>query len=969
MRKKLETRRLASRDSDKLAIESKSVVDFKVPEIPIKKIQEIYKSSDLLRSKSESDIIATRSDHRRAKPAKSNDVVDKDSPRSRTHTTTTTVESKSSLYTVNDDDDEEESSDYSATAVQSYKTKSNSEEITQRNVAEVKRSSSQSSNISEEIPTEAYSERSQTEQVKTATSSRCVSERLSKESPTNIEEDLSPGSDDASLVFSRKLDNIQLHNKELNDDIHNLEHDLKELTDMMTNFSKKSRDSSSGATSKVVTEDLPRTEDNVDRDLQSRVERILSDVAIPETEDLLTSIEELDARAKSSNSGSSEVLSDGVKLVLVEQRVNRSTVSEEIPTELPSNALVERDDSKRRESEVQSVSEVMSIIASEEDKENLSPNESPHYSVRKVSSSDASSQIEAKLEKPSSRDSSNDISSNRIDPAKIEENEPTINTATEEDKISSAEEIVSEEQVISSRINDDDEGATTDNDKSVDGKIAGAREISADKLPTPEKAEEEVEVEVEVHQTSAGGKSSSESLRFELDDTIDLHQQTKPDESAMMEDSAMFLPKGESTNLETFVLRLDDESSEQPIGIRSDEFNDILEIIDRETKNTSHDEDDEPTVAPAILSLTQASAALEYDVSIRIKTTEEAAAEEDQEEESIEEEIEGKVETSEAEDPSSRDGDELLEIGVKIQVTEEDAVSSKEALISEVGSSDGEQLDNLIEVAEGKLDTVEVLTPSKDEPPKSSEGRPKTQVTVFLNRTFEVIKDPEYEDISEESLEVSEILDKTETSRVYHKSKKFTTVPEKYVIKPKSDEVLRILDELSNQSRHEAAEEIVVVPREDGSPKAPLEESEPSSGEGCLDTPRGVPEIELDSPRDVNENSRLDVEALDDDLLSGNEMLVQQQQPTTVAVGLLEGTEGTTEFRTTPMGVTSEKDIEAMIEKLKGEVSSPFFFFDCGSSFFGFCFFGLCRVAAGLFLARFSDDFEDCDVCLIRFGL
>lgn len=60
MRKKLESKKGTSKDSDKLAIESKSLADFKVPEIPLKRIQDIFKNSDLLRSRSESDLLCTK---------------------------------------------------------------------------------------------------------------------------------------------------------------------------------------------------------------------------------------------------------------------------------------------------------------------------------------------------------------------------------------------------------------------------------------------------------------------------------------------------------------------------------------------------------------------------------------------------------------------------------------------------------------------------------------------------------------------------------------------------------------------------------------------------------------------------------------------------------------------------------------------------------------------------------------------
>ena len=1167
MRKKLESKRASSKESDKLAIESKSVVDFKVPEIPIKKIQEIYKSSDLLRSKSDSDIISTRS---QGKNEKSKDykarssAAEKDSARSKS-----TTESKilSSLYTVYDDDHESsEKSDYSA--AHSHKTKSNSEEIaTQKSVAteiqEMKRSSSQSSNISEEIPSEAFSVKSQTEQIQTAktleaSSSQYISEKIEygtsaglsrsdlKESSV-VDEELTSGSDETSLIFSKKLDHIQLHNKELNDDIHNLENDLKELTEMMSNFSKKSDEKTSKSidsmektskdvektTSREIFEELPASElsvqsDNIDEDLQTRVKNILSDV-IPETDNLLSSIEALDTRIKSRE------IPDSVEKTISEH-VNKSTVTEEIPT------LEEKDETSlganHYQSEVNSVSEIIST-AVEEDKENVSPNESQPVlhkvskSLEEAISSQIQSEYDSEFEKFSSvhiqEDQSDEsmtlkktaeISVEHIISSKIDEHDNTedqIYTTTEDKiidtKISASEDIsanhivsskiveeLSIEQMESSKINEDisteqnviskiiddsagdkfidskigdqnsaeklslkitDENsinevkdkdaeessvnqsvslkivveATTDKtNEIIFNKIPGATEdkFIESKISTGEEAnepslKENNETEISIAKTESGNDwtlsdsfevqpiydKDSKSVDLELHNVSDYQDNKDEDRNGIsdMEDSAMFLPKGESTNLqETFALKLD-ESSEPRIGIRSDEFNDILEIIERETKN-----DDERTLAaapePAVLNVegqklpkidVKIDSPIECDVSVTIKTA-------DDESESIEEEIENRNDASISEDllnekSVAEDDQDLpqIEIGVKIQLVDEEDEKSKEEDGSKStspikddkvqtfeagedrGSSDGEQLDNLIEVAEGKLDTVEKLTPPKKESTSEERvekelamGKPKTHITVFLDRTFEVIKDPEYEDISEESLEVSEILDKSE-SRISQKSKKFSTIPEKYVIKSKSDEVLRILDEISGRSSSSQKEELqedrksndaktasssvfnekqvapppspeklndtenveqkehnVSTPKENSlaevsKDEVPAGDAKPtfedenaeekqedkiaSESSGGMDTPRGVSEIDMDSPRDGNDDSRLDVDALDDDLLSGNSLLLRNAQPG----------DGKTEFRTTPMGVTSEKDIEAMIDKLKGnDIHVPF---------------------------------------------
>ena len=316
MRKKLELKKVV-KDSEKLAIESKSVVDFKVPEIPIKKIQEIYNNSDLLRSKSESDLILNKSSEEKL-TTKYNDAL-KNKPLPSTC------------------DEDHEWSD------KSFRTKSNSEEIPTQ--VSAKRSSSQSSNISEEILSEAYSDHAQTvmNSIQSYVSERIELEKNSyKES--NIEEDLTAASDDTSAIFSKRLDHIQLNNKELNDDIHNLEIDLKELTEMMSNFSKKSDDktiaknSSVDNTSKTVSEELKRSEsvisyDATHNELQSKGDTVLSDAASP-TDNLFTSTDEFDKKVKPLNEFDKCVLGEST-----------DKISEEISEAFLSKNFSDKDES------------------------------------------------------------------------------------------------------------------------------------------------------------------------------------------------------------------------------------------------------------------------------------------------------------------------------------------------------------------------------------------------------------------------------------------------------------------------------------------------------------------------------------------------------------------------------------------------------------------------------------------------
>jgi len=349
-----------------------------------------------------------------------------------------------------------------------------------------------------------------------------------------------------------------------------------------------------------------------------------------------------------------------------------------------------------------------------------------------------------------------------------------------------------------------------------------------------------------------------------------------------------------------------------------------------------------------------------------------------------------------------------------------DIIEIKECLesILEQDSSDGEQLDNLVEVAESGLDTVEkVIASPRDFPvidntifvdektkEKTDDTAGKvdkiitisdTPVNENLNKTFDILKDPEYEDISEESLEVSEILDKTDFTKAGI-ARKSSNLPDKYQATQKSEEVLRILDEISQRSsdsisnsqnneksaaQSETQEEIselldAEVSAEDDSPspemkkitrskveeksykvndesrnrflkevelqdeqpsmeaisdigspeekdRAPLrldaddndkstriayelQEQDGSSGESSEagDTPRGVSDIEMDSPRDFND-SRLDIDILDDDLLSDTKAMTNQNDVKT-------------NFHSSSIVATSENDITAMINKLKG---------------------------------------------------
>ncbi|XP_011062939.1 PREDICTED: centrosome-associated protein 350-like isoform X3 [Acromyrmex echinatior] len=381
-------------------------------------------------------------------------------------------------------------------------------------------------------------------------------------------------------------------------------------------------------------------------------------------------------------------------------------------------------------------------------------------------------------------------------------------------------------------------------------------------------------------------------------------------------------------------------------------------------------------------------------------------------------EIDAKVELAEEEESTTyEDKNERA-----VEENKDVPVEIKECLesISEQDSSDGEQLDNLVEVVVSGLDVMEKMVTCDShklviDDAVPTTGQTKEEITddtveknneavisdapviESINKTFDILKDPEYEDISEESLEVSEILDKDNLSKIGI-TKKSANLPERYQTIHKSEDVLRILDEISQkssfdsvsnsqnneknvQSAPSAMEEINEVlgaeisagddssfpemnkttgKLEEESSKMDatkgrfleraklqdgqsVEASDPdglsekrkmiplkldeddkssqiiyelrervsqlqeqngsSESSEAGDTPRGVSEIEMDSPRDFND-SRLDIDILDDDLLSGTKATNQN-------------IDMETNFHSVSIVTTSEKDIEAMIYELK----------------------------------------------------
>lgn len=632
-------------------------------------------------------------------------------------------------------------------------------------------------------------------------------------------------------------------------------------------------------------------------------------------------------------------------------------------------------------------------------------------------------------------------------------------------------------------------------------------------------------LEWEKSQSQNSKSSNNDSSEFveskDISQTIDDYKNDDLEENAIsdIEDASLFVPKGESTNIDTYGIKFDETIPEYRAEKTNSKIDDILDIIANDTDKEENQEETVHTIETddfqrAIYeSVTKILDKVEKSIdnsSIKEKIENHSAIKEDKNEMqavndkgtlilsrsdlkeklrrengiefdeneeniprdvNIEKNINHGIRTTkvctepvidinlhvEIEDdgntyhvetksqgvvitelePGNVEGEILpeLEIDAKVELAEEETVELNESedkveiqvkvidelkpleLVVEQDSSDGEQLDNLVEVVESILETIEKETKHSidsvveselishdntdtevnevsDNKIESLEGATISEIpdnlkvvvncelvtptapTDVANKTFNILKDPEYEDISEESLEVSEIFDKSKIQKSATVQKS-SFIPERYEVVQKSEEVLRILDEITQKSASfdngeeqvrkdeqiseyneqlqaelsnkddvlsivddrvvgdihrkneqlansleiqaskiateeeiRSAQMIASLNEEEKERREQDASSESSEGR---DTPKGVSEIEMDSPRDLND-SRLAIDALNDDLL--NDTNAENQS--------VDDPENT--YHTVPIVTTSEKDIEVMIDKLKGTFFTYIFY-------------------------------------------
>lgn len=1226
MRKKLESRK-AIKETGKLAIEPKSLADFKVPEIPLKRIQDIYKSSDLLRSRSESDLVLTRSQPKDplkvASPVTTYDdrddsktavkSADVGSATSATEFKDATDNSARSSQTVFDDYASEMFDNYrTTTTVSSPSNGPRSEKYVSSTVGVKQRSASSHDGqaglgtVGSELeipPTISDAEGRSSIQTESADSRSITDQSQEKSLAAQSEiQDYSRSlpsrsdyptrsvrvptvADSDILAYSKKLDFLQLNNKNLSEDISSIENDIKALSEIMTRLSNESSDKfkankDDAQTSRDISEMISKTilsdgggntaheqkrTISSERDINAESasvpasngrsrspdefnrdkyisDRIMSDeismIISEEVPTLSSSAHEIDYEAKSKeimNQIEKSIISgkmtgDDYDAASLLENENENLLSD-IVTELDIRSISEilsRASQGRRSVELATISaarvvddstkhtnEQSGILNETEIEEDLVLDEdadktllskiSGHSDTRSVHSpiiaghrSKESCETHSQSPFPvgtSHATISENVKSSVDIPEALE-----IETGVVDDDSKILDDFSTDIQpandTVNSTIASDDRDRNRSRTISA-GHVAQDKEdwTTSDSFDVPRDeistGERDTELEstrsrLEMAAFSPKGESTNVEATFdnapavksssELDDILDIiardneEARIPSDESERIDDAisnsvAELLDKVED------ILQVEGERAE---GILCDdhlsindsriEFLSDASLLDNKAQresslgvtsgsrafptNTRNDDDesndregmiDASSQAVAETDVTDLRAGIDDEEEPREPTSEiQEVIITELDSDSVEEhalselEADANVELAEEEEESTS-SEASLDRDRRAAKEENKGVASvemRECLepIVEQDSSDGEQLDNLVEVAESGLDTVEKFVASSQESPepmvdrvlsvlteeaeqetadetiKESNDAPVTDAETIdaLNKTFDILKDPEYEDISEESLEVSEILDKHDDSRAGTTRKPRASLPETYRATQKSEEVLRILEEISQKSTSESTSDESQKNKEDATSARSVTEEisellgvEVSAGdddhssrsnrltrdeaeeESCEDdesrarllerveaqkrsmrtsddaglseekstvplrseerdadekpsgmmyelrervsqlqeqdgssesseagdTPRGVSEIEMDSPRDFND-SRLDIDVLDDDLLSGTKTTGQG--------------DGKNNFHSAPIVATSEKDIEAMIDKLKG---------------------------------------------------
>ncbi|KAF7997464.1 hypothetical protein HCN44_006035 [Aphidius gifuensis] len=980
MQKKIETNRVVSKKSGKLAIEAKALADVKVPEIPIKRIQELYKNNDLLRSRSESDLLVnytnpkTQTTDKTKKPSirsiesilserknisqiKSSSNIDDESKNTKKYTDntmTTTTKTKTRLT-------DELKNSKSLTNKIDYGHINNNESLddpisTLKN--DLKTLSEIMSNFSKKSDEKLRSV------ILTS-----VHEETPKSTSRDITDDLLKSSQTTSTIEPESIPEILTYNsnnKKSTDTTSSLilqnNIDNNDTNDVLSINLNKDNDTSSEITSVDVTE-------------------VISSI-IPSQECTKIS-EEIDFTARSK-----AMLSEIEKSIILDKSlVNNGGKNLEL-----SGAKLEKsmDDLHKEnealssdfniiEGDIQSISEIISKMS--ENNQSLSD-----YKCHQSNKQSLIENINSFIEDESNNHeiiSEKDVnishdSQDNLSVDKQSETMTSIDNNYDNDEVEIEEEI--EEEIEASEINE------AGNESSLESTKISHHENSS-KIHENSKNESDWTIsdsfEIQQDHSNIINNSNEQQIELNFDNNNKLIKNINNSFNYQNFDNdidaSYFVPNCESTNIGNTMLN--DQETDLSIMIQqntsqTDELDDILEIIENDCKKMELKNrekiitniDNVPgelqleiknnigvpvyspelslttDVEPALKKLTEVLRSVERNIEKRtqsIETEKQGDIQDPVGSESTENDIEQI--TSKSTDTNNQCKNKkvsfsdkiILEIDFKDKTLVETNIDEK----IEINRHLDEALDRL-SVSEDNDCHHENLNDSNDTFITNDCNENDVIFKKPINKIQEILRDPEYEDISEESMEVSEILDRSISSSS-HKSSK---IPDKYEKIVRTDDVLRILDEISqkkdnnlscipqdlskipslsyenNQTTIEnidetksindyiinETEKIDKIDDKSFENLRNIEDTTDDSSEE-QETPREISEINMDSPRDQN-SSRLDIETLDDDLL------------TPISP---ENTNNKLEYHTARPQTESEKDIENMIDKLRASLNTP----------------------------------------------
>ena len=962
MRKTLETKKESIKTSEKAAIESKSVTDFKVPDIPIKRIHEIYKSSDLLQTRStSSDLINNNS---REKMNLSTNQIEKSYNKDAEHLKLQDKVASNQLISEEEINANlirpEATQDFRRAVSERVKTKFNDATV----VSEVNFSSRTDSSLENSVPQQISGIKSVNESLtqNSVTSESVLSDINTLKSKTEgvpllkisldntskslsspeISEFIDPvgetvqsvDAENIPLSFSRKLDYIGLNSQNLNDDISTLESDLKKLSEMMLQISKKSTNKaklhdeenviSEKRTSEGMSEYLPASESDQQNSIND-VDDIVNDDIKNEN-----SSQKIDYNARSKemlNEIEKSILSDHIKSLEIQSHFS-DQIFEEGMRNLHKESEVLSNDLTSLEGDIKSISEMISKASQSKDDKSLNDRENESENCKAQKSKDSTSSISKDLGDNFENSEQGSVSGVSI--KYPEENTKADKSNVSKSSFEEGKDSLSQDEDIQKRTKIEEGKIVLSQDEDIQGQaeIEDIEDIEKASVDEDWTISDSFELQMK---ENTKGQNKDDSPVFVL----------KPEREAELNfaeidftTDLMFLPWGESTNIETLdnnfenvddsfnETQCENKKDEQPSFTGKETIQEKISNLESSSEVSQKNSIERKSIVGEIedtnLRLNEATSLIGACFFRETGKNEESFRKlfiprylpiSELEPENLESHGLPQLELESREifpDDFESTRESNLKRGVEIRELNS---------LEEQDSSEGEQLDNLVEVAEDKLETLEKV--NEDLSSDSEKLKENEENMTDNEKAFSVLKNPQYEDISEESLEISLILDKIELPTPQK------LIPEKYESVGKAENVAKILDEIlakseskidqlastcdielephplsENEFEEKAADEL-----EENSVKVGATDESSESSEGDAQKINFEIQVMTNDPND----SRLDMDALDDDLLSGT--------------SIHQNVESNADFHAVPIVTNAEKDIIDMIDKLKGVFS------------------------------------------------